>query len=192
MSPLQLAFYKGMGGKNGALQFNLQRPHFYVESNPKLKNYEGKFIPKEWLYINPALTKDDLTSREGALFVEITSAVGKNVYDWEKKVVMALSIHDMGKLLAFLENSLPVKEGEIPGVKIMHDPGAQSDTAGKVQKWLNVTSPNGLKEGVIFNVSKREADGNIIKHMVPLDASESKILACCLRSVIPVALAWTT
>jgi hypothetical protein len=191
--PLQLAFYKGVTGKWGALQFNLQRPHFYVESNPKLKNYEGKFIPKEWLEKNPALTKDDLTSREGALFLEITSASDKNVYDWERKVVMALSIHDQGKILALLEGAIKPKPGEEdkgPYIKIMHDPGAQTASAGKVQKWLEISSPQGVGVGVIFTMFKKEADGSSVKHTVPLDVSEVKVLASCIRGVIPACLAW--
>jgi len=183
MNPLQLAFYKGAGGKNGALQFNLQRPHYYVKSNPKLRNYDGKYIPKDWLENNPGLTKDDLTSREGALFLEITSASGKNVYDWEQKIVMALSINDMGKLLMVLE-------GLQPDVKIMHDPGAKSATAGKVQKHLSISSPKGIKVGCLVNVMMKDAEGNTTKHMVPLSGDETRILQSCMRRVIPAALAW--
>lgn len=183
MSPLQLAFYKGAGGKNGALQLNLQRPHFYVKDNPKLKNYEGKFIPKEWKDKNPNLTPEDLTSREGALFVEIASATGKNVYDWENKIVMALSIDDMGKALMVLE-------GLEPEVNILHDPGAKTTTQGKVQKYLNLSSPKGIKAGVIVSIAKKDADGNTVKHTVPLSGDEARVLATCIRAVIPVALAW--
>lgn len=185
MPPLQFASYKGMSGSHGALQINLQKPHFYIEKNPKLKNYEGKFIPKEWLVANPNLTKDDLLSREGALFIEMCSATGKNVYDWEHKIIMAMSITDMGKLLMILE-------GSVPEMKIMHDPGAQTETAGKIQKWLNISSPKGIKEGVLFNMSKKEADGTVTKHMVPLDGGEVKVLSCAIRQVIPVALAWVS
>jgi len=184
MNPLQLAFYKGAGGKNGALQFNLQRPHYYVKGNPKLKCYEGKFIPEHWKGDNPELTRDDLTSREGALFMEITSASGKNVYDWERKIVMALSISDLGKMLMVLE-------GVQAEVKIMHDPGAKSSTAGKVQKHLNISSPKGIKVGALVNVMMKHADGETTKHMVPLSGDEVRVLSACIRAVIPAALAWT-
>jgi hypothetical protein len=184
MNPLQLAFYKGVGGKHGALQFNLQRPHYYLKSNPKLKNYDGKFIPKRWLEGDmPVPLEDDLTSREGALFMEVTSATGRNVYDWERKIVMALSINDMGKLLTVLE-------GLQQEVSIMHDPGAKTAAAGKVKKWLNVDSPDGLKTGVMVRVRMTAADNETTSHTVPLSGDEVKVLAACIRAVIPAALAW--
>jgi hypothetical protein len=183
MNPLQLSYYKGVSGKHGAMQLNLQRPHYYVRNNPKLKNYDGKFIHKEWLEYNPNLTRDDLTSREGALFLEMTSAKGPNEYDWDNKVIMALSIHDMGKVLMVLE-------GAEPEVKIMHDPGAKSSTAGKVQKYLTISSPKGIKVGTLVNIVKKDTGGEVTKHMVPLSGDETKILAVCLRAIIPASLAW--
>ena len=190
MSPLQLSFYKGMGGKNGALQFNLQRPHWYCEKNPKLKNYEGKFIPAEWLKQDATLVKEDLTSREGCLFLEATSATGKNVYDWDSKITMALSITDLGKILAFMEGPKLDGEGIPIPVKIMHDPGAQTESAGKVGKWLEFSSPKGIKEGVLVNISMKKADGTLTKHMVPLSGDEAKTLVCCIRGALPAMLAW--
>lgn len=183
MNPLQLAFYKGAGGKYGALQLNLQKPHYYVKDNPKLKNYDGKFIPDAWKEQYPGLTKDDLTSREGALFLEITSAIGKNEYDWQNKIIMALSIADMGKLLLVLE-------GLLQEATIMHDPGAKSSSAGKVQKHLNISSPKGIKVGVTISIMVKNAEGETLKHSVPLSGDEAKILAICIRTIIPAALAW--
>lgn len=183
MNPLQLAFYKGAGGKHGALQFNLQKPHYYAKSNPKLKNYDGKFIPKEWKDEFPNITKDDLTSREGALFMEITSATGANEYNWDKKVVIALSIDDLGKMLIVLD-------GLADESKIMHDPGAKSSSAGKVQKFLTISSPQGIKTGVIVSAMQKDAEGNQVSHSVPLSAAEARILGTCIRAVIPHTLAW--
>ena len=122
-------------------------------------------------------------SREGALFLEISSAVGKNEYDWNNKIVMALSITDMGKMLMVLE-------GLEPEIKIMHDPGAKSSFAGKVQKHLAISSPKGLKAGALISVMMKEGD-SITKHMVPLSGDEIRTLAVCIRSVIPACLAWT-
>lgn len=185
--PLQLAYYKGMGGKWGAVQFNVQAPHFYLKNNPKIKNFEGKFITQqmkqhpEW---KQEYTEGDLVAREGTLFLEITSTKGKNEYDWDRKVVIALSVMDMGKLLTVLE-------GLTPEVKLMHDPGAGTTGQGKVQKTLSVVSPNGPSEGVIIDASeKRAGEDDVRKHKVPLDAAEARVLAVCLRSQIAGALAW--
>ncbi len=183
--PLQLAFYRGASGQHGAVQFNLQRPHYYLKDNPKMKNYEGRFIPPHWLNEYPNLTESDLTSREGALFMEITSATGKNEYDWKNKILLALSITDMGKLLMVLEG---LSESE----KIIHDPNMKSANAGKVYKHLEISSPKGIKAGVLLSVSQKEKDNaaQVTKHVVPLSGDEARTLAICLRAVIPAALAW--
>ena len=185
-NPLQLAFYKGMGGGNGALQLNMQKPHYYLKSNPKLRNYDGRWATPEMLKAEPGANRESLDSKEGCLFMEICSTKGKNDYDWANKVVMALSITDMSKLLVALE-------GGAPEVKIMHDPGAGTSTRSQVQKWLNVSSPNGVKEGVFFRVSQKRQDSEeVLKHSVPLDGAEVKLLACCLRGALPACLGWTT
>lgn len=183
INPLQLAVYKGVSGKWGAVQLSPQRPHYYVKSVPGLKNYDGKFIPDSWRETNPGLSKDDLTSREGCLFMEITSTTGKNEYDWENKITVALSVNDLSKLLVVLE-------GLAPEVKLMHDPGAKSASAGKVQKYVNLSSPQGIKEGCMLQVSEKKADGEMKKHTVPLTADEVCLLRTAVRGFIPVALAW--
>lgn len=192
MQPQQLNYYKGAGGKAGALQLNFQPPHYYVKkldpSDPKkyrkLKNYIGKFVPPAWKQDYPELTSDDLESREGAIFMEITSATGRNIYDWENKIRMALSITDMGKILAVLE-------GMAPGCKIYHDPGAKSSSAGKIGKSLEVTSPQGIKTGVIFTCSQTNKDDSTTrKHMVPLSGDEVAVLRACIRQAIPASLGW--
>lgn len=183
INPLQLAFYKGVGGKHGAMQFNPQKPHFFVKGKPHLKNYQGKFIPKDWLEQNPGLTTDELSTRDGAIFLDIASAVDKNKYDWQNKITMALSVTDLGKILLVLENFAPE-------AKIMHDPGAKSASAGKIQKYFNISSPKGIKVGCIVQVSEKHADGELKKHMVPLSADEVCVLRAAIRAFIPVALGW--
>ena len=181
---LQLNFYKGINSKHGAVQFRFQKPHYFVKSNPKLKNYDGKFIYDSWLNDNQSLTSSDLASREGALFLEITSATGKNVYDWDNKIFMALSITDIGKLLMVLD-------GEQDAVNIMHDPGAKSETAGQVKKYLSVSSPQGIQTGVMVTVALSDSTTDKkVKHTVPLSGDEAKVLNVCLKAILPKCLAW--
>lgn len=186
IKPLQLAFYKGMSGKFGAIQFNLQRPHYYVKQAPKFKNYDGRFIRDSWKDSpdwDDSITDQDLVSREGALFMEITSTKGKNEYDWDKKIVMALSIQDMSEILMVLE-------GLQEECKIMHDPGAKTASQGKVNKYLVFSSPKGFRKGCLVSASQTAAGGDTNKHMVPLSGSEARRLAILIRYAIPVALAW--
>jgi hypothetical protein len=120
-------------------------------------------------------------AREGAIFMEITSAKDKNVYDWENKIVMALSTNDMGKLLLTLATGNECN--------IMHDPGAKSDNAGAVKKYLNVTSPKGTAEGVLLCCSQ-SAGGQTKKHMVPLAGDEVMVLRQLLQSAVSKSLGW--
>jgi hypothetical protein len=177
-NPMQLAYYKGITSKFGCVQFNPQRPHQHCP-NCKQKDFEAR-VPGNC----PNCEGVQMKSREGVIFMEITSAKGPNDYDWSNKIVMALGIPDLGKILTVLEG---LKEE----AKIMHDPGAKSTTAGKVHKYLTVSSPKGIKEGVLFNAAVKNSDGQIIKHMVPLSCDETRVLAACISAFLPVSLAWS-
>ena len=176
MNAMQYSIYKGTGGKFGALQFRFQGPHFYKD---KEKDYAGTkcFEMKD----GKQTLKEGWEAREGAIFMEITSAKDKNVYDWENKVVMALSTNDMGKLLLTLATGNECN--------LMHDPGAKSEAAGAVKKFMNVTSPKGTAEGVLFCVSQ-SAGGQTRKHMVPLAGDEVMVLRQLLQSAVSKSLGW--
>ena len=177
--PLQLAFYKG---KFGALQINFQKPHYYLKDDLKLKNFEGRFIPDTWKKDYPNVTVNDLVSREGCLFFEMTTGLGNNTYDWENKVMMAMATVDLSKMLMVLE-------GAEPEIKLMHDPGAKSSSAGQIKKFFGMSSPKGIKTGVLMNMSKQEGDKNL-RHSVPLSGDETKLLAVYVRYVLPLILGW--
>lgn len=166
---LQYAVYKGTGGKYGALQFNMQKPHYY---SGKQKDFTGE----------QALNKGKLTEgwkiREGCIFMEITSTKDKNVYDWDNKIVLALSVTDMGKLLAGLS-----KLGE---TKIMHDPGAKTEAAGAVKKFLTV---NLSEQGALFSCTQ-STDGETRTHSVPLSPDEVVTLRVLLQQAITRSLNW--
>lgn len=190
IDPLQLQFYKGMGGRWGAVQFKPQPPHYYCANSkcPGIERADGKRIKaKDWesrFAGKCPACGEEMKSREGAIFVEITSAIGKNVYDWPSKVRMALSVPDLGKLLHFLETAGP--EGEL---LIQHDPGAGSNSKGQVMKRMNFQTKEGPAKGVMMYVSQNEGE-DTKKHTVPLAGDEVKILAACIRDFIPKALGW--
>jgi hypothetical protein len=176
LNPLQYSIYKGVGGNNGAIQFNLQKPHFY---SGKMKDYTGAEAFE--VVDGRKRLKDGWKEREGAVFLEITSAKGKNVYDWENKIILALSVDDIGKVLETLYTG---KE-----CKIMHDPGAKTQSAGAVKKFLNVTSPNGTAQGCIFQVAK-SVGTDTVRHKVPVGPNELIVLRALLTSAISKALNW--
>lgn len=167
--PLQYSIYKGTGGKFGAIQFNFQKPHFY---NQKEKDFTGAQA------LEGGRRKEGWKEREGCIFLEITSAKDKNVYDWEKKVIMALSVHDMAKLLTGLNRA-----GK---TEIMHDPNAKSEKQGLVKKFLNVTLS---EKGALFSVTQ-SSGGENTSHSVPLSPDEVVALRILLEQAIVKALNW--
>jgi hypothetical protein len=175
MDPLQYAIYKGTGGKFGALQFNLQKPHFY---NGKQKDFTGS---EAWEFADgKRKLKDDWKVREGCVFLEITSTKPnqKNVYDWDNKIIMALSVNDIGKLLLGLK---------MPGkTEIMHDPHAKTDKQNTIKKFLSCTLS---EKGALFSVTKI-AGGEKTSHSVPLSPDEVVVLRRLLERGITTALDW--
>jgi hypothetical protein len=181
---LQLAYYRGVGGKYGAVQFNFTPPHFYIKGT-KLKNFQGRFIRDTWLDERPDLTDEDLTSREGCVFMEIASATGPNKYDWDNKIVMALNIHDLGQILQFLTFG---KAGD--SCNILHDPGANTDRKGQLLKKLFFSSPQGPRQGGVFISVTQTTEDKETVHNVPLDASNVMTMTILFREAVVAALGW--
>lgn len=172
--PLQYSVYKGMGGKFGAVQFNFQKPHYYRDRE---KDFEGRVALD-----NTGKLKDDWKQREGAIFLEATSANGKNSYDWEQKITLALSVTDMSKLALGLTNGQKIE--------IMHDPGAKTVNQGAVVKHLTLESPKGIQvAGAILTVSQKNGD-DVRRHTIPLSPDECLAIRTLLLAAIPKALAW--
>jgi len=180
MNPLQYAVYKGMGGKWGAVQLGFQPPHFYKD---KEKDFKGTAA----LGTDGRLKRDDgWKEREGAVFVNITSAKGKNIYDWENKVVMALSVTDMSQIIYFLEAGKDSKGND--SLSLVHDPGAKTQSQGAVKKFLRFNSQD-LARGAMLTVVQQS--GNEKKeHTVPLDGAELLTITTLLRQAITKAMAW--
>ncbi len=175
ISPLRWSVYKGVSGKFGCIQLNLQKPHYFC-SKCKKKDFVS-VLPVE-------CCETKMESREGCIFMEITSANGPNKYDWDKKIIFSMSTHDMAQVLFALET------GE--EVKLMHDPGAKSSAAGQVSKNFNIQSPKGIKSGVMMSVSMKKADSeDITRHTVPLSGPEAKELSVFLRAALVVSLNWS-
>lgn len=183
MRSLRSDFYKGISGRFGAIQFNLQKPHYFCPKQPKIcKSDFNSFFPQECRGTPDSPHEPVMMeSREGCIFMEITSATGPNAYDWSKKIVMALSVHDMSQVLFTLET------GE--ECKLMHDPGAKTAQQGQTVKSLNISSPKGIKAGVLISASMKSGETEV-RHMVPLSGYEAKELSVLFRHAIVSSLAW--
>jgi hypothetical protein len=175
MRSLQYQIYKGKGAKFGAAQFNLAPSHMYCELC-KAKNYNGETHPNTG---NACSGK--MISREGCVFLEITSPSAPDVYDWANKIIIALSVTDLGKLLVGLRAGTEVK--------LLHDPGAGSDKMGQIRKTLNFVSPNGLEQGGILTAGETSGD-NKKQHKVPFTGDEVLVLAVLVQTAISRCMNW--
>ncbi len=162
MQPLQFNIYKGKLSKNsegtipkfGALQFSLKYPDFK----------EGQKYPNE-----------------GCVFVNMTNATAPDVYDWANKIVLALSVTDLGKVLYALRSGTEAK--------IYHDPNMGSENQGKISKGLNFSSPGGLEKGFMIT-GTQTSEGVTKKATVPLTPDEVTVLANLIAAAIPLCLGW--
>lgn len=147
--PLTYKIYKGMGGSQGCFQFNLA----------------------------PAYTSKK--KDEGAVFIEAAPAVGKNKYDWDNKIIFALSANDIGMFLSGF------KQGKF---EIYHDPDAQTERRGSRAKKLSLAS--GEQAGTFF-LSLTEKSGDTRKEArISLQPQEARILNNLLESALPRILGW--
>jgi len=181
--PLQLPYYKGTGGKWGALQVRLQEPHYYCPKCKKYRDYESAFPPDNCPKCG---YQDRFESREGCLFFEICSTIGKNKYGWDNKIIMAFSTKDQAKMLSFMETG---QTGET--LKIFHDPGAKSATQGQTSKSLEMYTKDGSRKGCMLTVTQTDKGEDPVTHKVPLDGNELKEFSVCIRAAIPKCLNWS-
>jgi hypothetical protein len=151
--PLVYAVYKGVSGKYGCFQFKLATA-----------------------YDNP--NRPD--RMEGGVFIEAAQAVGPNKYDWDNKIVFALSASDIGKIL-----NDGLRNGD---VSIFHDPGAKSRRANITKKSLKITKGN---KGGFFWALREETAGREKIVSIPVSNDEATIIAELLKAAIPKILGWS-
>lgn len=173
MRPIKYAVYKGIKGSYGAVQFSFSPP-VYVCEVCKHRNY------REPEHNGNSQCAGEMPVREGAIFIDVANSTGSNIYDWEKKTIFALSVNDMGKVLLGLRNGT--------GVKLLHDPGAQSEKAGQITKTLSFDEVT--EKGSLFNMYEKNKSGEEKKFMIPLSADEISIIGTLISHAIPLALGW--
>ncbi len=160
--PMQYKIYKGKNAKFGAIQFALK-----------------PFSPGSY---SPAETGGkDGSPDEGCVFVDIANATAADVYDWANKMVIALSVTDLGKILFALRTGSEAK--------IFHDPKMGSEQQGQVSKSLNFSSPGGLEKGFMINGTFKNGDSKI-QYSIPLSPDEVTVLGTLVAASIPACLGW--
>jgi hypothetical protein len=115
----------------------------------------------------------------GAVFIQMAAAIGRNEYDWDKKINFACGLGDIAKILETFRTP-PAPKGE--PVSIYHDTYAGTDKRGEITKSLLIS--RGERGGFFFTlIEKSNASQN--KVSVPISDGEAIILrgllerACC-------------
>ena len=176
IKPIDFRIYKGVKAKFGAVQFALKPPFTVCNKCNTRSNLDGVALCKcEGSYQDP---------EEGVIFVNICGPKGPNVYDWDNKIVFAMSVIDVGKTLAFLTSA-----GEGDQFSLLHDPGANTPAKGKTTKNLSISTPQGLRAGCMFSISQTTGEDRR-SFTVPIAGDEVIILGTLLRAAIPRMLAW--
>jgi hypothetical protein len=147
--PLTYKIYKGMGGKQGCFQFSLS------------KAYTGR-------------RKD-----EGAVFIEAAPTTGPNQYDWDNKIIFALSATDIGAILTGFN------QGKFD---IYHDPDAQ--TAQKNTRGKRLSLESGQQVGTFFLRLTEKAGEENKKVNISLQPHEARIIMNLLTEALPQVLGW--
>jgi hypothetical protein len=157
--PLQYRIFKGIKGKYGAIRFGL--------------------LPA---YVNSG----NSDKQEGAVFVEAAPTNGPNNYEWKNnKIVFALKVTDIGKILSFLKTKTE------SSLKLLHDTGlSKGRSQGELVTVLNISSPNETMKSYWINMSQKEQGSSKNEVKIPISIDEMLIIFTLLEKAIPRILAW--
>jgi len=122
--------------------------------------------------------------KKGAVFVNACSATGPNVYDWENKIVLALGVTDIGKILHFMVSAAPGGN-----LSLVHDPNMKGNQQGKVVKTMQFYTKDGVLGGMMVTVSSKQ-ENKTVSHKIPMSGDEVIILKNLLESAIVPLLQW--
>ena len=111
------------------------------------------------------------------------TAAGSNAraYNWRDKVVMSLSVTEIGDLLAF--SSLPA----VAEIKFFHDPQLGTEAAGETRKEL-IIKRAGMGKGYYFNLSVNMKGAGKSVVQVPVSDGEMAVLVELCKQSVPQLL----
>jgi len=154
---------------------------FYIQCRYTGYNiYKGKgsiaikVIPPTWTQQQG--TKSYVLSREGGLLFEFAPSTTIREYDWSKKTTFFLSATECGEVL----------NRGATGCEFLHDPGAQSDSAGQItkkMKWSPTPDQKGIYVGLTVNDKSNPESASQIS--LPVSWSEFMVIDSLIRFCIP-------
>ncbi|KAM7259109.1 hypothetical protein ACFE04_014850 [Oxalis oulophora] len=135
--------------------------------------------------VPPTFTKLDSGSlkvdRKGVMMLTFTPAIGERKYDWEKRMMFALSTTEVGSLINI---------GPTTSTEFFHDPSMLSSSAGQVRKSLKIKAlqdGNGyfVSLGVVNNLLKTQAQIS-----VPVTTAEFTVMKTACSYALPHLMGW--
>jgi hypothetical protein len=135
-----------------------------------------KIISPTWTQLQGG-SSYQVTKEGGLLFEFAPAAANPREYDWGKKSTFFLDATECGEVLDKVFNN---------GCEFVHDPGAQSPTAGQVSKRMKF-SPTPDKKGVFVSLSVSDrANAQASSSLsVPMSFGEVNVLDNIIRFSIP-------
>lgn len=129
---------------------------------------------------------DKIKGKEGVL-LEVAPATPnvKQSYEWEKKkIVFKLGEPDINKILGFIQFNQ--KE-----VKLVHDPGALTEEAGQVFKYVKITRLDGGNFMAEVSVKEKALVADPAPPVkVAIGANEMLTIRILLTHALPYILGW--
>lgn len=162
-APLPFKIFKGVKGKFGAMRLNFKKPY---------TNEPGK-------------------KQEGVLFLEMAPPKTNNIYDWDNKIILALNITDISKLLYFFkapQKHVDKNNSDNLKVTIYHDKDAGTANEGKNVKILDISKS---KDRTNFFMSLKDK-GNNSQANVTVSPDEAIAIMTLLEYSIPSILSWNS
>ncbi len=141
--------------------------------------FQVSLKPGTPIIIDSNKSKDPyLGTNKGCIFVVGANSLGERKYDWKNKVTMALSEHEVAKVMDGLKGN---------NQKFYHDPDKGRANEGQRAKTMNIDFANGKL--FIHMSEKVRGEVNKIK-AIPIEKEEASGLHTLLQTAIPRILGW--
>eukprot|EP01024_Parvocaulis_polyphysoides_P010863 TRINITY_DN13819_c3_g1_i1.p1 TRINITY_DN13819_c3_g1~~TRINITY_DN13819_c3_g1_i1.p1 ORF type:complete len:284 (+),score=25.36 TRINITY_DN13819_c3_g1_i1:78-854(+) len=144
--------------------------------------YKGKsamqvsLIPPTWaMYENGA----KMVSKEGVLLLQFAKSTGPRQYDWNSKVMFAMSALEIGQIIDAPKDN--------DAYSFFHDPNMNNSSKGSVTKSLKIQQDT-HGTAFFFSVQQLERGGNKTNISVPVSKSEYNVIANIAQFSIPYML----
>eukprot|EP00595_Chromulina_sp_UTEXLB2642_P003019 CAMPEP_0196761150 /NCGR_PEP_ID=MMETSP1095-20130614/294_1 /TAXON_ID=96789 ORGANISM="Chromulina nebulosa, Strain UTEXLB2642" /NCGR_SAMPLE_ID=MMETSP1095 /ASSEMBLY_ACC=CAM_ASM_000446 /LENGTH=195 /DNA_ID=CAMNT_0042110315 /DNA_START=127 /DNA_END=714 /DNA_ORIENTATION=+ len=127
-----------------------------------------------------------IISREGGLLLEF-APVGSipREYDWTKKTTFLLDATECGDILS-------IHQQKSNSVEFVHDPNANSDKAGQInKKFRMIPTPDGNGYFLTLQVNDKSTQSGPITYSLPITHGELHVLNRLMEYILPYLLGFT-